>query len=177
MLITGTYDVQSMDAIYDRQQNAVCVTCTFMTRSIAAGCAAKIINVNETSEVTLRVSRTSSEQQISGCAPNLNAGQYRVEVFDVEASGQLAQTAAIVMNLNEGGSGGTPQPTVPLPSTAVRSSQTPSESQLCMSQCSLVRLLCLTIARATIPDTPPSQSATVDEYAAIRYAGMLSYTY
>ena len=105
-----------------------------MTKSVAAGCAAKISNLNTSSEVTLQVSRTSNEQQITGCAPNLGAGQYRVEVFDVEAGGQLAQTAAIVMDLDENSGGGTPKPSISLPTTAVQPSQLPSKSTLCLLQ-------------------------------------------
>lgn len=115
-----------MDAIYDREDSSVCVTCTFMTRSAAMGCAARITNLNTTRNVMLQVSRTNSGQQItSGCAYDLSAGQYRVEVFDVEASEQLSPAAAIVVYIS---GDGTPQPSISLPTAVMQPSQSPSES-------------------------------------------------
>ena len=75
------------------------MTCSFMSGSVAVGCAAKIILQNKTaSEFTLRVLRSSSsEQESSGCANHLDAGWYQLEVFDIEASGVLGSTAAIVI--------------------------------------------------------------------------------
>ena len=83
---------------------------------MAAGCAAKIILQNKTaSEFTLRVLRSSpSEQEISGCANHLDAGRYQLEVYDIEESGVLGSTAAIVMDVTEG-MGGAPRPSVVLP--------------------------------------------------------------
>ena len=83
---------------------------------MAVGCAAKIILQNKTaSEFTLRVLRSSSsEQEISGCANHLDAGRYQLEVFDIEESGVLGSTAAIVMDVTES-MGGAPRPSVVLP--------------------------------------------------------------
>ena len=107
----------------------MCVTCTFMTRSAAVGCIAKITNLNTSRDVLLQVTRTNNQQQINGCASNLSVGKYRVEVFDVEANGLQAETAAIVMNVqDDNGGAGTAQPSVSLPATVVLPSQSPSES-------------------------------------------------
>ena len=95
----GTYDVQSVTASYNHQQSSMCVTCSFMSGSVAVGCAAKIILQNKTaSEFTLRVLRGSpSGQESSGCANHLDAGWYQLEVFDIEASGLLGNTAAVII--------------------------------------------------------------------------------
>ena len=102
-MMLGTYDVQSVTASYNCQQSSVCVTCGFMSGSVAVGCAVKIIPQNKTaSEFTLRVLRSSpSEQEISGCANHLGAGKYQLEVFDIEASGVLGSTAAVVIDVIE----------------------------------------------------------------------------
>ena len=66
-MMLGTYDVQSVTVSYNRQQSSVCVICSFMSWSVAVGCAAKMILQNKTaSEFTLRVLRSSpGEQEIS----------------------------------------------------------------------------------------------------------------
>ena len=110
-MVLGTYDVQAVTASYNCQQSSVCVTCSFMIGSVAMGCAVKMILQNKTaSEFTLRVLRSSpSEQGISGCANPLDAGRYQLEVFDIEESGVLGSTAAIVTCVSM------PQPTQVMP--------------------------------------------------------------
>ena len=83
-----------------------------MSGSVAMGCAAKIILQYKTASIfTLKVLRSSpSEQETSGCANHLDAGRYQLEVFDIEASGVLGSTAAIVIDVIES-IGETPQPT------------------------------------------------------------------
>ena len=99
MLHVGTYDIQSVTVSYNHQQSCVWVMCSFMSGSVAVGCAAKMILQNKTaSEFTLRVLRSSpSEQEISECANHLDAGRYQMEVFDMEESGVLGSTAAVVI--------------------------------------------------------------------------------
>ena len=70
-----------------------------MEGSRALGCAAKISTLNKTGSIVLQISRTGSQLLITGCAPDRNAGSYRIEVFDVEANGSLSKTAAVVMDI------------------------------------------------------------------------------
>ena len=70
-----------------------------MEGSRALGCAAKISMLNNTGSIVLQISRTGSRLLITGCTLDRNAGSYRIEVFDVEASGSLSKTAAFVMGI------------------------------------------------------------------------------
>ena len=99
----GTYDVYNWSLHHNCQQSSVCVACGFISRSMAVGCAAKIILQNKTaSEFTLRVLHSSSsEQEVSGCANHLDAGRYQLGVFDIEKFGVLGSTAPIVMDVTE----------------------------------------------------------------------------
>ena len=94
---------------------------------MARGCAAKISNLNTTSSIVLNIPRNGSKLLISGCAYNQDAGRYRVEVFDVEASGSRGQTAAVVTTIENTPS--TPQTSTDTPSTT-RGTQTTSEHMI-----------------------------------------------
>ena len=119
----------------------------------AVGCAAKMILQNKkASEFTLRVLRSSpSEQEISGCANHLDAGRYQMEVFDIEESGVLGSTAAVVICAFM------PQPT---------------QVMLCECDSVSTKYTCSFLSPNLATPLSTDRTSTYDPYGPIRYIGM-----
>ena len=76
----GTYDV--INATAYPNGNSICVECVFSSASSAKSCYVSVIGV--TSMNKKFVKNSPSDLTVQGCIDNLPAGNYTVNVYDVE---------------------------------------------------------------------------------------------
>ena len=66
----------------------LCVTCHFISGSQAGGCVVELSVIDQSLDyLSVHLSRTESEQAITGCIKHLIPAEYTIEVYDVEKDG------------------------------------------------------------------------------------------